>query len=303
MIECRILSVSGRKKTRIVRIQNGSDGLTDIVDLLVSNPQIQQFLASLTVSVTKEAGSRIGKWIVSSIGAKMRESQLLGDDRVKDANKVLNELITRKTSGMTLLANYWIEFLTFMFPDREMTIDRLSESECDYIAQRILTGLEFEQLLLDTGYKPDKIRYMTHFSGLQSRALYYFDITASFEQEYFDNFLCARVIDIRASSPQDFVNSIPRVVSDINGDPSSPAILRDHDIFGVVLSNDLSSSRLTRLRQTIRTVQDTNPSVPRLVLVTNQELSEFLACDTQEERAERIKSKLQEFRLYRGVVE
>jgi len=277
--------------------------LADIVDLLVSNPQIQQFLASLTISVTKEAGGQIGKWIVNSIGAKIRGSKLLKEERIKEADKVLNGLIAKKTSEMTLLANYWIEFMTFMFPDREITIDKLSESECDYIAQRIFTGLEFEQLLLDMGYKPDKIRYMTHFSGLQSRALYYFDLTASFEQEYFDNFLCARVIDIRASSPQEFINSIPRVVSDINGDPSRPAVLRDHDIFNIVLSNDLSSSRLTKLRQTVRTVQDTNPFIPRLVLVTNQELSEFLLCKNSEERAERIRSKLQDVRLYRGVVE
>lgn len=277
--------------------------MADIVDLLVSNPQIQQFLASLTISVTKEAGGQIGKWIVNSIGAKIRGSKLLKEERIKEADKVLNGLIAKKTSEMTLLANYWIEFMTFMFPDREITIDKLSESECDYIAQRIFTGLEFEQLLLDMGYKPDKIRYMTHFSGLQSRALYYFDLTASFEQEYFDNFLCARVIDIRASSPQEFINSIPRVVSDINGDPSRPAVLRDHDIFNIVLSNDLSSSRLTKLRQTVRTVQDTNPFIPRLVLVTNQELSEFLLCKNSEERAERIRSKLQDVRLYRGVVE
>ena len=279
--------------------------MVDILDLLASNLQIQQFLTSLGISVTKEAGKKIGKWIVGSITAKIRESKLFEDRKIRETEQLLDGLISKKkTTGITLLANYWIEFLAFMLPDREITIDKLTATECDYIAQRILTGLGFEQLVLDIGYRPEKIRYMTSFSGVQSRANHYFDLAARFEQEYFDNFLCARVIDIRVSSPQDFVNSLPRVVSDINGDPSRPPIFRDHDIFAIVMSNELSSYRLTRLRQTIRTVQETNDVIlPRLILMSNQELLELLSCENKEERGSRMKRKFQEVRLYRGGVE
>lgn len=282
---------------------NERDLLVDVLDLLMSNPQIQQFLTSLGMSATKEAGEKIGKWIVHSIGCKIKESKLFQEGKIKETDELLKALVSKKTKEITMLTNYWIEFLTFMFPDREIAIDKLNETECDYIAQRIFTGLSFEQLLLDMGYKIEKIRYMTYFSGLQSHALHYFDLAASYEQEYFDNFLCARVIDTRVSSPLDFVNSLPRVVSDINGDTGRPAQLRDHDIITIILSNNPSSSRLTRLQQTIRTVQDTNAVLPRLVLVVNQELSELLECKNNQERGERMKRRLQSVRLYRGIIE
>lgn len=277
--------------------------LVDVLDLLMSNPQVQQFLTSLSMTITTEAGGQIGKWVVSSIGSKIKSCKLFKNDKIGKTEKLLNDLISKKSEEITLFSNYWIEFLTFMFPDREVSIDKLTMAECDYIAQRILTGLGFEQLVLETGYKSTKIRYMTHFSGLQSNALYYFDITAGFEQEYFDNFLFGRVIDTRVSSPQEFINSIPAAVSDINGDPARPAQLRDHDIITMIIPNDLTSSRLAKLRQTIRTVQERNPFIPRLVLMPNQEFSELLACTNPEERKERMRRKFQDVRLYRGVIE
>jgi hypothetical protein len=257
---------------------------------------------SLSISATKEAGERVGRWIVASIGAKLKGSKLFKVEKVKEAEQMLSSLITKKTGEMTLLSNYWIEVITFMFPDREIDLPKLNENECDYVAQRIFSGLGFEQLLLDAGYKLPKIRYMTHLSGLESQQIYYFDIVASFEQEYFDNFLCARVIDTRVSSPQDYINSIPRAVSDINGKSGRPT-LRDHDIIGIVLSNDVSSGRLVKLRQNIRTVQETNLSIPRLILLTDQELNNLLSCSNDEQRSKSIRSKLQDPRLYRGVIE
>ena len=277
--------------------------MTDIVDLLATNPQIQQFLTSLATSATKEVGERLGKWIVQSIGAKIRGSELIKNNKVAEAEHMLNNLIKKKTGGITLLSNYWIDFMTFMFPERELDVNAISQNDCDYIAQRIFTGLGFEQLLLDVGYKPTKIRYMTHFSGLQSQQLYYFDITASFEQMYFDNFLCARVIDTRISSVQEFVNSIPQTINDINGITPRPALLRDHDIIGIILSNNPSAGKLAKSRQNIRIVQETNPFVPRLILLTNQELFGLLSCPDSKEREERTRSKLLDARLYRGVIE
>jgi len=268
----------------------------------MSNPQIQQFLTSLGISAAKEAGEKIGRWIVDSIAAKIKESKLFKDEKIRETEELLDGLISKKkTAGITLLGNYWIDFLTFMFPDREVAIDKLTRTECDYVAQRIFTGLGFEQLLLDLGCKLEEIRYMTHFPGVQSRALHYFDLAASYEQKFFDNFLCARVIDIRMSSPQDFVNSLPRVVSDINGNPSTQLVFRDHDIIAIVMANELSSHRLTRLRQTMRTVQDTNDTfLPRLVLFSNQELLELLSSEDYEQRARRMDRKFLEVRLYRG---
>jgi len=277
--------------------------LADLLDLLMSNPQIQQFLLSLTMSMSKEAGEKVGKWIVGSIANGLKTIKLLSKEKMSEADKVLEGLISKKTTGITMLTNYYMDFMSFMFPDREIDIEKLSKEECEYVGQRIFIGLSFEQLLLDIGYKLNKMRYLTRFPGLQSNSLYYFDLAASFEQEYLDNLLFARVVNTRFGSPQEFVNSLPRVVSDINGDFSRPTLLRDHDIIAVIVSDELSGSRLTKLRQTIRTVQDTNAILPRVVLVTSQEIFELLNCGDAKERSERIRRKFQEVRFYRGVVE
>ena len=275
--------------------------MSDLLELLILNPQIQQFLTSLGLTTAREAGQRIGKWVVDSIAEKVKKSKLLTENRMRETEKLLTELVSEKKMRVTPLANYWINFLAFMFPDREATIDKLTKADCDYIAQRIFTGLGFQQLVLDVGYGLEKMRYMTHFIGVHSRAFHYFDLTASYEQEYFDNFLCARVIDIHVSSPQDFVNSLPTVVGDINGDVSRPPILRDHDIIPLVMANRLSSNALTKLRHSIRTVQEKNDIIlPRLVLVSNQELLELLSSKNIEERKKRMKRKFEEVRLYRG---
>lgn len=253
------------------------------------------------MSAAKEAGQRIGKWVVDSIATKIKESRLFKEKRITETEDLLAGLVSEKKTRITLLASYWIDFLTFMFPDREVTIDKLTQADCDYIAQRIFTGLGFEQLLLDIGYELEKIQYMSYFSGIQSLTRYYFDLTASYEQEYFDNFICARVVDIRVSSPQDFINSLPRVIADINGDPSRPSLLRDHDIIPLVMANQLSTHQLNKLRKTIRTVQDTNDVIlPRLVLFSNLELLELLGSTNLEERKKRIKRKFEEVRPYRG---
>jgi len=200
------------------------------------------------------------------------------------------------------MQNFWMDFMTFMFPDREVTIDKLDERLCGYMANRIYTSLGFEQLLLDAGYKPERIRYMTSFQGQQSRTPHYFDLAATFEQEYFDNLLLARVVDYTVSSPQDFVNSLPSVVRDINGDPiARPALLRDHDIIAIISPNTMATGRLTRLRQTIRTVQVSNDvTLPRLLLFTNEELTNLLKCEDVKERGEKVVEKFREVRPYRG---
>jgi hypothetical protein len=266
--------------------------------------QIQQFLTSLGTTVAKEAGGKVGKWIVDSIASRIKKAKLFSEDDIKKTEKTLNEFVLKgKKTGLSLVQNFWIDFLTFMFPEREVTIDKLDSTLCDYIANRIYTGLGFEKLLLDAEYKMERIHYMVHFQGQQSLTPYYFDLAAAYEQEYFDNIIIARVIDVNVSSPQDFVNSLPTVVRDINGDLlARPAFLRDHDMISVIISNDLTTRQLTRLRQTIRTVQMSNPIIlPRLILFTNEELTSLLACDKKEERRQRFLEKFHEVRPYRGI--
>jgi len=276
----------------------------DLLDLLLSNVQIQQFLTSLGTSAARETGEKVGKWVVTSIAKKAKESKLFKEDKVKKTEEILDEFVSKgKKSGLSLVQSFWMDFLTFMFPDREVTIDKLDSGLSSYIANRIYFGLGFEQLLLDAGYKHERIRYMTHFQGQQSLTPHYFDLAATYEQEYFDNLLLARVVDLTVSSPHDFVNSLPSVVRDINGDLlARHAFLRDHDVISIIISNDLNSRQLARLRQLIRTVQISNDIfLPRLVLFTNEEITGLLACDDQKKRGQRVMEKFNEVRPYRGI--
>ena len=277
--------------------------LVDVLDLLMLNPQIRDFLTSLSLSAAKEVGARSGKWVVESLTARIKKAGLFRSEKVAEAEKKLNELtFSKQITGITMMQNFWIDFLEFMFPDRDVALEKLNEELCDYIAQRIYAGLGFEQLLIDIGYKPERIRYMTYFVGQRSKTPFYFDLKASFEQEYFDNLLIARVIDSRVSSPPEFVNSLPSVIQDINGDTASQAILRDHDIIAIIQSNPQSTAQLTKFRQTIRTVQTSNDvNLPRLIFFTTEELEHMLACTEGEDRANRFKQKLLEVRPYRGI--
>jgi hypothetical protein len=274
------------------------------VELLLANPQVRDFLITLSLSAAREASTRAGKWIVGSLVDLFKKSGLFQKDKLETTEKTLNELISGKSgSEVTLMKNFWAEFLGFMFPDRDQLVDKLNQELCDYIAQRIYEGMGFEQLLLDIEFQPERIRYMGHFVGRNSQTAYYFDLRASFEQVYFDNILLARVIDGRVSSPTEFVNSLPAMVEDINGDPTeSPAILRDHDIIAIIQSGKLSSAQITKLQQTIRTVQTSNDiALPRLVFFPVDELESLITCGDKVDRAERMKRKLQETRRYRGI--
>lgn len=278
--------------------------MSDFVNLLLSNVQVQQFLASLVTSAAKEAGSKAGHWIVDSLVSLVKKYNGCPTVKMAATEKKLEELISEKDGSVSSYGqHYWMDVLTFMFPEREVTIDKLTDGLCDYMANRIYFGLGFEQLLLDVGYKLQSIRYMTHIDGQESRAPHYFDLFGTFEQEYFDNLVVAKVVDATLNSPHDFVNSIPSVVRDINGDPRlRQPLLRDHDIISILLLRGQNSNQLSRLRQTIRIVQTSNDVyLPRLILFTREEFLDILSQEDVSERKKRIVERFQAVRPYRGI--
>ena len=278
--------------------------LIDILELILSNPQIQQFFTSVVTSASKEAGEKVGKCVVSALSRKIKGAKLFDDKAIARTEATLNGFIAKgKNSGLSLAQNFWLEFFEFMFPDMGITIDKLDEKLSSYIANRIYYGIGFQQLLLNAGYKFDRMHYMTYIQGRDSLAAYYFDLIATYEQEYFDNLLLARVIDMNISSPQDFVNSLPSVIRDVNGYSTvNRSVLRDHDIISIIVSNDLNTKQSTKLRQIIRTVQASNDLfLPRIVLFTSEEIGGLLACQDEAERGKRVVEKFQASRPYRGI--
>lgn len=278
--------------------------LTNVLDLILSNPEIQQFFTSVVSSASKEAGEKVGKWIVGALSKKIKGTQLFDKTAIAATEATLNGFIDKgKNSGLSLAQNFWLEFFDFMFPDMGITIEKLDEKLTNYIANRIYFGVGFQQLLIDAGYKFDGMHYMTSVHGRESSTEYYFDLVATYEQEYFDNILLARVIDWNISSPQDFVNSLPSVVRDINGSSmTNRSALRNHDIISIIISDDLNTRQSTKLRQIIRTVQASNDLfLPRIVLFTSDEIGSLLSCTNEVERGKRVIEKFHETRPYRGL--
>lgn len=117
-----------------------------------------------------------------------------------------------------------------MFPERTVDGNTLTEEDCDYIVARTYAASELQSLLCDMNYDPRQISYMAQIQG-KSKSIYFFDLRAWYKQEYFDNLLIGRIIDNRIGVPTEYVNSLPMLVQDINGDTvASPAVIRDHDI-------------------------------------------------------------------------
>jgi len=73
--------------------------LPDILDLLVSSPQIREFLLTLSLSAAKEAGERAGKWVVDSLTSKIKKSNLFQKEKVAKTEQVLYELISNKKAA------------------------------------------------------------------------------------------------------------------------------------------------------------------------------------------------------------
>ena len=275
-----------------------------MLDLILSNPQVSQFLSSVVASASKDAGEKVGKWVVDALSKKIKGAKLFEPEAVSKTEIALNGFLTEgKNSGLSLAQNFWLDFFDFMFPDMGITIENLDEKLSSYIANRIYYGIGFEQLLINAGYKFERIHYMTSIQGQDSLWPYYFDLVATYEQEYFDNLILARVVDWNVNSPQDYVNSLPSLIRDINGYSTvKRPLVRDHDIISIIISNDLSTRQSTKLRQIIRTVQGSNDIfLPRIVLFTSEEIGNLLACQNEEERGKRVLEKFKESRPYRGI--
>ena len=73
--------------------------MPDILDLLVSSPQIREFLLTLSLSAAKEAGERAGKWVVDSLTSKIKKSNLFQKEKVAKTEQVLYELISNKKAA------------------------------------------------------------------------------------------------------------------------------------------------------------------------------------------------------------
>jgi len=272
--------------------------MVDLVELLLQNEPIRFFLSSVAISAGKDTAEKTGKWIVESLVGKIRRVPHENKTKLAEAEKSLKQL-TAGGQSSGLVGSFWLDFLEFMFPERPMGIDDINPDLSEYVAGRIYAGLGFQQLLYDLKFEVGSVKYMSQYQGRRSQGRYYFDLAALYSQEYYDHRLMVRVVDARESVPTLFVKALPTVVQDINGEVQSNPIIQNHDTMVIIQTGRTPRRQLENLREAVRTTQaDYDFTLPRLVLLTHEELSGLLELDT-EERVANLREKLQSAKLAR----
>ena len=271
---------------------------SDPVAILLNNPYLGQFLMSLCSSFGSKVADNVSEWVIGSLKRRLQRRKTPDEDIAK-VETTMASFVKRKGVDGFLAKAFWMEFLTFMFPERGRDARKLTEEDCDYISARTCAAFELESLLFAIGYAPKSVSYMAQIQGKKSRLPYFFDLKASYEQDYFDNLLVARVIDSRVCIPTDYIKSIPMLVQDVNGDvTASPAALRDHDLFAVVQTGEIDNSG--QIMQAVKTVQSSyDVSLPRILYFTEEELERLIMMEREKAKGFLI-SRIKEVKPFRG---
>lgn len=271
--------------------------MADLVNIVLNNPYIGQFLSSLTLSFGTETGKRVSGWIFDSLEGKLRSNKT-PQQEIDKAKRHFSTFTQKKDNTAYMSSLFWMEFLNFMFPERLVDGNALTQEDCAYIIARTYAASEFHSLLCDLNYDQSQIKYMAQIQG-KSKSVYNFDLKAWYRQEYFDNLLIGRVIDNRIGVPTEYINGLPMLVQDINGDSTaSPATIRDHDLFVLIHTGKIEKP--DTIRNAVKTVQYTyDIFLPRILYITERELEDLVTME-KKKASDRLSSRIRELRPYRG---
>lgn len=271
--------------------------MAELASIIMNNPYIGQFLASLSSSFGTEIGGRVAGWICGSLEDRLKRNKVPPKD-IEKAQRYFARFSKNKDANEFLASVFWMDFLTFMFPETTVDGNSLTEQDCDYIIARTYAASELQSLLCSMNYNPRQISYMAQIKG-KSKSVYSFDLKAWYNQEYFDNLLIGRVIDNRIGVPTEYVNSLPMLVQDINGDTAeSPASIRDHDILVLIHTGKIEKPE--SIKNTIKTVQNTYDTfLPRILYLTEEDLEELVGMERKKATVQ-LTSRIKEMRPYRG---
>ena len=248
-----------------------------VVDLLLSSPAVKDFFVGMGTSAAKEVGQKAGSLIVQSLTARLTKVKSgYGKKELLTVEKKLNGYL-REDESTLISKNLWIQFLTFMFPEREVTLERLDPELCAYIADRIYIGLTFQSWLIEMGFRMENTRYMATIQGRRSATPFYFDVRAVYEQEYIDSVILLRVIDSRVTLPTEFINALPSICQDINDSDLAYPAIRDHDILVLVRTGGSNLAQKGATQATLRSVRGSfDSSLPRLLYLEENEFEELV---------------------------
>lgn len=127
--------------------------MAELASIIMNNPYIGQFLTSLSTSFGTEIGGRVAGWICDSLEDRFRRNKVPPKD-IEKAQRYFAKFSEKTDANEFLTSVFWMDFLTFMFPERTVDGNSLTEQDCDYIIARTYAASELQSLLCSMNYNP-----------------------------------------------------------------------------------------------------------------------------------------------------
>lgn len=270
----------------------------EAINLIASNPILQNLVIGVASNAVYDVVKRIMSHLWQHFGSR---SDVFKSEQVE----TIKTKVTRAFEGYdrgewsSLDETFSTQFQQFLFPNRKIVMEKLDESQCNYVAERLFYGASFQSMLMDLGYTKENMKYMFAFPSKYADSPYYFDIKAKLQFPCVDKLLVARVVDNRAFDPIESLQAIPTRIKEINS-MNPTARFRDFDLYITVHTGHYESSLNVRMKDILKTLQDAQSDYPRFVLFEKQELDHLIKLD-KSDRVVSLKQKLTDFKIERRL--
>lgn len=275
--------------------------MSEVIDFVLANP----FLLNILAGVASRGVYDVGKTIITHLWKTFRQRPTVFPDtrRVDGIKTSFNESLDRYQKGFPAVVNkpLWNDFFQLFFPDQRVSISRLDETQCEYIAERLYCGATFRSLLLDIDYKEEKIYYPFRMPGLRITTPHCFDLGAILESIYIDNLTIVKVLDNRSGgSPREYVQGIPSMIKQINKYVPPHSVFRNFDIFVLIHTGSVNEESSTLVKDNIRYIQEEYSFIPRIIYYKVDDIDRLLNL-SREERRENLVREFKSVKIDRRI--
>ena len=270
----------------------------DYIALIASNPLIFNLLTGIASNAAYDGVKKVVKCLIGHI---KRKPEVFVPKQIEQIEAQFASSFERYEKGhwASLRRRFLEEFQQFLFPNRQIDLEHLSEPQCEYIAERLFYGISFQMMLLELGYKKDDVKYMFAFPGRYVRSPYYFDIKAKYEIPFVDQLLVTRIVDSRVVDPIECLQAIPVRIKEIN-DANPQAQFRDFDLYVIVHTGQYNDSLSQRMKGILEMYRKMESSLPNFTYFKKQELDHLMEF-SQKERIISLRQRFSDLKVDRGV--
>ena len=261
--------------------------MSEVINFVLANP----FLLNILAGVASRGVYDVGKTIITHLWKNFRQRPTVFPES-QNVNRIktsFNESLDRYQKGLPAAVNeaLWNDFFRLFFPDQRVSISHLTETQCEYIADRLYCGAALRSLLLDLGYKKEKIYYPFRMPGLRITTPHCFDLGAMLESVYIDNLTVVKVLDSRSGgSPPEHVLGIPSIIKQINKNAPPQSGFRDFDLFVLIHAGSVNEESSTLVKDNIRFIQQEEEYsfIPRITYYKVDDIDRLLNLSPGERR-------------------